>query len=188
MTADPNGAGASGERTGPAPESLRYPIGRAAARSGLTADERAVLIDDIAALPADLRAVIDGLTAEQLDAPYRPGGWSVRQVVHHLPDSHANAYIRFKLAATEDDPRITAYDQTAWAERPDGRGADVETSLVLLESLHRRWVAFLRSLTAEEFQRCYIHPVDGAVTLESALQHYVWHGRHHLAHTMANQE
>jgi hypothetical protein len=167
---------------------LRYPIGRPTIRSGLTADERAAVIDDIAALPGDLRAVIGSLSAAQLDTPYRPGGWSIRQVVHHLPDSHVNAYIRFKLAATEDEPRITAYDQPAWAECPDGRGPDIETSLVLLESLHRRWVTFLRSLRDEDFQRSYIHPLDGRVTLESALQHYAWHGRHHLAHTMMMQE
>ncbi len=186
-TGDPRPT-APDELPGSALESVRYPIGRAAIREDLTADERAALIGDIAALPGDLRAAVAGLSDARLDTPYRPGGWSVRQVVHHLPDSHANAYIRFKLAATGDEPRVTAYDEAAWAELPDGRGPDVETSLVLLESLHRRWAAFLRSLRDEDFQRAYLHPVDGRVPLETALQHYVWHGRHHLAHIALTQE
>ncbi|HKJ93760.1 MAG TPA: putative metal-dependent hydrolase [Longimicrobiales bacterium] len=178
--ADPSGRGPVGDG-----EALRYPIGRFRPRAGLSAGERTALIDDIAALPADLRAAVADLSDEQLDSPYRPGGWTVRQVVHHVPDSHLNAYIRFKLAVTEDDPSILTYDEAAWAELADGRGDDVETSLVLLETLHRRWTLFLRSLDEAQFRRTFRHPELGSVTLERNLQLYAWHGRHHLAHVMS---
>lgn len=163
-------------------DALRYPIGRFRAREGLTAEDRRKLIDDIAAMPADLRSAVEGLTADQLDTPYRPGGWTVRQVVHHLPDSHMNGYIRFKLAVTEDRPTIKPYDEAAWAELPDGRDDDNETSLALLDALHRRWARFLRSMDEADFQRELRHPEIGLVTLEHYLQLYAWHGRHHLAH------
>ena len=163
-------------------ERLRFPIGRFRPRVGLSADERGALIADIAALPADLRAAVSDLSPDQLDAPYRPDGWTVRQVVHHVPDSHLNSYVRFKLAVTADEPLIEAYDQAAWAELPDGRGDDIETSLVLLEALHRRWTAFLRALDGASYDRAYRHSERGRVTLEDNLQLYAWHGRHHLAH------
>lgn len=166
----------------PTLESLRYPIGRFQPRSGLSTEERSGCIEDIAALPADLRTAVAGLAAEQLDTPYRPDGWTVRQVIHHLPDSHLNGYVRFKLALTEDEPAIVVYDQAAWAELADGRGADVETSLALLEMLHRRWAPLLRSLDDDQFARAYRHPEEGHVPLEAGLQLYAWHGRHHLAH------
>lgn len=166
-------------------EHLRYPIGRFQPRAGLSADERDTLIGDVATLPAKLRAAVEVLSAEQLDTPYRPGGWTVRQVVHHVPDSHLNAYVRFKLAATEDEPTIKPYDQAAWAELADGRGEDIETSLVLLEALHRRWTRFLRSLGDDAWQRTFRHPELGIVTLETNLQLYAWHGRHHLAHALS---
>lgn len=162
-------------------EQIRYPIGRFQPREGLTPDEIAALIDDLAALPGDLRDVVAALTPEQLDTPYRPGGWTARQVLHHLPDSHINGYIRFKLALTEEQPRIVAYDQAAWAELADGRGEDVEASLTLLEALHRRWSYLLRSLEPGAYARTFHHPKSGVVTLERTLQLYAWHGRHHLA-------
>lgn len=163
-------------------ERLRYPIGRFRAKAGISANERRALIRDIASLPAELRAVVSGLSPEQLDTPYRPDGWTVRQVVHHLPDSHLNSYVRFKLTVTEDEPRVRGYDEAAWAELADGRGEDVEMSLALLEALHRRWTAFLHSLDPEAFGRVFRHPELGAVTLDTNLQLYAWHGRHHLAH------
>lgn len=169
-------------------ERLRYPIGRFRPRSGLSAEERSGFIDDMDALPADVRAAVANLSAEQLDTPYRPDGWTVRQVVHHLPDSHLNGYVRFKLALTEDEPAIVVYDQAAWAELADGRGEDLETSLALLEMLQRRWVLLLRSLDEEQVGRAYRHPEEGRVSLETGLQLYAWHGRHHLAHITTLRE
>lgn len=169
-------------------ERLRYPIGRFGARTGLSGSERGGLIDDIGAVPSELRSAVSDLSASQLDTPYRPGGWTVRQVVHHLPDSHANAYIRFKLAVTEDKPQIKSYDEAAWAELADGRGEDIEGSLALLEALHRRWTAFLRSLDPDDWDRGFLHPELGVVTLETNLQLYAWHGRHHLAHITGLRE
>jgi uncharacterized damage-inducible protein DinB len=169
-------------------ERLRYPIGRFQPRAGLTSAEIRQLIDDLAALPRDLRAAVSSLSEEQLDTPYRPRGWTVRQVVHHLPDSHVNAYVRFKLALTEDEPTIKDYNEAAWAELADGRGADVEGSLVLLEAVHRRWTFLLRSLELEDFARTFRHPEAGVVTLERNLQLYAWHGRHHLAHVRQGHE
>ena len=163
-------------------EQLRYPISRFQARAGLSSAERAALIDDIAGLPAALRAAVAGLTGEQLETPYRPGDWTVRQVVHHVADSHMNSYVRFKLAVTETEPTIKPYDEAAWAELDDATGEDIEVSLALLESLHRRWTRFLRSLRDEQLERVFIHPDLGRVTLDEAVQHYAWHGRHHLAH------
>lgn len=163
-------------------ERLRYPIGRFRPQPELTEAERNERIDRIAALPAEVRAAVAGLTDEQLDTPYRPGGWTVRQVVHHLPDSHMNAYVRFKLAATEDEPAIKAYQEAAWAELADGRTADIEVSLALLDALHRRWTLFLRSLAATDFARAFRHPELGPVTLDTNLQLYAWHCRHHVAH------
>lgn len=163
-------------------ERLRYPIGRFEPREGLSTGDRAALVDDIAALPADLRAAVSGLSDEQLDTPYRPGGWTVRQVVHHLPDSHLNGYVRCKLAVTECEPTIRTYDEAAWAELADASGADIEDSLLLLEALHRRWVRFLRSLGEEAFGRVFVHPEEGRVILDLGVQLYGWHGRHHLAH------
>ncbi|MEJ2218293.1 MAG: bacillithiol transferase BstA [Gemmatimonadota bacterium] len=169
-------------------EQLRYPIGRFRPRSSLSAEERSGFIDDMDALPADLRAAVADLSAQQLDTPYRPGGWTVRQVAHHVPDSHLNGYVRFKLALTEDEPAIMVYDQAAWAELADARGEDLETSLALLEMLHRRWVLLLRSLDDAQFSRAYGHPEEGRVSLETGLQLYAWHGRHHLAHITGLRE
>jgi hypothetical protein len=163
-------------------DELRYPIGRFQPRVGLSSQEIGHLIDDLAALPAEVRAAVAPMSGAQLDTPYRPGGWTVRQVVHHLPDSHLNSYVRLKLALTEEEPTIKDYNEAAWAELPDGRGEDVEVSLGLLEAVHRRWTLLLRSMTLEDFARTFRHPESGVVTLERNLQLYAWHGRHHLAH------
>lgn len=163
-------------------EALRYPIGRFHPRANLEPAEIGDLIEDLARLPGDLRKAVAVLSEQQLDTRYRPEGWTVRQVVHHLPDSHLNSYVRFKLALTEEEPTIRTYDEGAWAELPDGRGADIEGSLLLLEAVHRRWVSLLRALAPAEYARTFRHPEMGLVTLEQSLQLYVWHGRHHLAH------
>jgi hypothetical protein len=162
---------------------LRYPIGKFRWQEAPVTDEqRRQLIQDIAEAPSRLRAVVNGLSAQQLDTPYRPEGWTVRQVVHHLPDSHLNAYVRFKLALTEDEPTVRTYKQDCWAELADSRGPDVETSLALLECLHRRWATLLTSLDPADFSRAFRHPELGLVTLDRSLALYAWHGKHHVAH------
>ena len=140
------------------------------------------MIAHIAEAPTHLRKAIGGLTDEQLDTPYREGGWTVRQVVHHVPDSHLNAYTRFKLALTEESPAIKPYDEAAWARLSDSRDTPVETSLALLESLHDRWTRLLRALSADDFRRTVNHPENGVMTLDTLLGLYAWHGRHHVAH------
>ena len=167
---------------------LRYPLGRFAADPAVSEEKRHGWIGEIANAPERLRAAVQGLSAEQLDTPYRPGGWTVRQVVHHLPDSHLNAYVRMKLALTEAEPTVKTYDEAAWAELTDGRTGPVETSLTLLESLHRRWVLLLRSLSPLDFARSFRHPEWGTVTLDWYLQQYAWHGRHHVAHITSLRE
>ena len=165
---------------------LRYPIGRFTVpdRSPETA---ARLVDEIAEAPARLREALAGLDARQLDTPYRDGGWTVRQVAHHVFDSHANAYVRFKLALTEDTPRIKPYDESRWAELPDS-ALDPELSLRLLELLHERWVTLLRALPDEAWDRAYEHPDNGLTTLRAALGIYAWHGQHHAAHVTGLRE
>jgi uncharacterized damage-inducible protein DinB len=163
-------------------EDLRYPIGHYQPTVPATPGSRAGLIAQLADLPSSIRRVVEDLSEEQLDTPYREGGWTVRQVVHHLPDSHLNSYVRFKLALTEDEPTIKPYDESAWARLPDSRGP-IEPSLRLLEGLHERWVSLLRSLAPEDFARTYRHPEHGTVRdLDWTLGLYAWHGRHHLAH------
>jgi uncharacterized damage-inducible protein DinB len=132
-----------------------------------------------------MRAAVAGLSDEQLDTPYRDGGWTVRQLVHHVPDSHLNAYTRFRLALTEPEPTIKPYDQAAWAELGDSRTAPIAMSLLLLEALHQRWVALLESLAAGDFERRFRHPEIGLVTLGEVLGMYAWHGPHHVAHITA---
>ncbi len=161
---------------------LRYPIGAFQFPSAVTESQRLVWIDEIAAAPAALRSAVAGLSDEQLDTPYRPGGWTVRQVVHHVPDSHMHSYIRLRLALTEADPLIKPYAEDRWAELPDARTAPVEISLQLLDALHDRWVRLLRSLKNEDWPRTFRHPERGTVTLEKNLALYAWHGRHHVAH------
>jgi len=161
---------------------LQYPVGKFKWEGVITDEQRRQLIAQIEQAPAQLRKALAGLTEEQVDTPYRPGGWTVRQVVHHLPDSHMNAYVRFQLALTEDEPTIKPYDQERWATLKDARTAPAELSLSLLESLHRRFVLLLRSLRAEDFARTFLHPEMGVVTLDKYLGMYAWHGRHHIAH------
>ena len=163
---------------------LRYPIGKFQPAENVTHIQRRAFIDAIAETPKKLKAAVSGLDEHQLDTPYRPGGWTVRQVVHHVPDSHMNSYVRFKLALTEDEPTIKPYDEARWAELADAK-TPVETSLLLLESLHKRWVLLLNSLTPSDWQRKFRHPERGTVTLENNLQLYAWHGRHHVAHITA---
>lgn len=169
---------------------LRYPVGRFAPPAGpITADQRVGWIAEIDRTPAALRAAVNGLDSSQLDTAYRPGGWTVRQVVHHLPDSHLNAYVRYKLALTEEEPTVKPYDERRWAELPDVRSVDADVSLALLEALHTRWVALLRAMTPEDFLRGYRHPeYDRVVPLDEVLAMYAWHGRHHVGHITALRE
>src|SRR5262245_25383260 len=163
-------------------EALRYPVGRFDAAAEVEHSRRAALIDNIAAVPEKIRAAVHGLSDVQLDTPYRDGGWTVRQVVHHVPDSHLNAYIRFRLALTEDAPTIKTYNEAEWAKLPDASSAPIDLSLNLLEALHKRWVLLLRSLSEADFQRTFRHPDYGIMTVGSLLRLYEWHGRHHVAH------
>jgi hypothetical protein len=163
-------------------EDLRYPVGRFDPASEVPHGARAALVESIATAPARFRAAVDGLTDSQLDTPYREGGWTVRQVVHHVADSHMNAYTRFRLALTEDEPTIRPYDEKAWAELNDAVGAPVEISLVLLDALHVRWDLLLRTLTAQDYERPLRHPEMGGMTVGTLLRMYEWHGRHHVAH------
>ena len=139
-------------------------------------------IDAIAATPANLRSAVRGLSEAQLDTPYRLGGWTVRQVVHHVPDSHSNAYTRFKLTLTEDVPTIKPYDEGAWAKLDDTRTTPIETSLAMMDALHDRWVRLLRSLGPADFARTLNHPENGIMNLDQLLALYAWHGAHHVAH------
>ncbi|GAB3225384.1 bacillithiol transferase BstA [Hymenobacter seoulensis] len=163
---------------------LRYPIGQAVLPDEpLDRGTRTAYMAQIATLPDQVRATVAGLTPAQLDTPYRPGGWSVRQVLHHLPDSHMNSYIRFKLALTEDNPTVRPYEEQAWAELLDTEATPVAVSLALLEALHIRWVKLLRNLTDAQWARTFYHPgTQRKFTLDQALVLYAWHGRHHLAH------
>ena len=169
-------------------DDARFPIGKAPRPETLSAGEREALIEQIAETPARLREAVAGLTPEQLDTPYRDGGWTVRQVVHHLPDSHLNAYTRFKLALTEDEPTIKPYEEDAWARLADTAETPVEVSLTLLDALHQRWVTLLRSMTDAEFGRRLKHPERGPMSLTAMLALYAWHGRHHVAHVTAVRE
>jgi hypothetical protein len=163
-------------------ESLRYPIGRFSAPRPISFERVQEAIDAIAACPAELRSAVDGLTDVQLDTRYRDGGWTVRQVVHHLADSHMNAYTRIKLTATEHHPAIKPYAEGQWAELADARQAPPEWSLALLDVLHMRWVMFLRSLQEPDFRRPLFHPESGDTSADVLTLTYQWHGRHHIAH------
>jgi uncharacterized damage-inducible protein DinB len=166
-------------------EDLRYPVGVYRKPEAIGAAEREGFVEEIAATPVGLRSAVRGLADSQMDTAYRDGGWTVRQVVHHLPDSHLNAYVRFKLALTEEQPLIRTYEESLWAELPEARSAPVGMSLVLLEAVHTRWVASIRCLPAAAFERTYPHPVMGLMSLNEQLAHYAWHGRHHIAHITA---
>jgi len=167
---------------------LRYPVGKFHYEGPPTEAQKQVFLDDIAHTPANLGAAVNGLSDAQLNTPYRDGGWTVRQVVHHVPDSHMNAYIRFKLALTEDDPTIKPYAEDRWAELTDTKETPIEVSLALLGSLHDRWVRLLRSLKPEDWKRTFRHPELGSMTLEKTLALYAWHGRHHVAHVTSLRE
>jgi uncharacterized damage-inducible protein DinB len=164
---------------------LRYPAGKFTYDTDATPGKRTAWIRQIAEAPAALRAAVARLTEAQLDMPYRPRGWTARQVVHHVPDSHLNAYIRFKWTLTEDNPTIKPYDQEAWAALADTRLTPVEVSLDLLDAIHRRWVVLLESLKPEDWVRPLVHPENGPMTLDQLLQLYAWHGRHHVAHVQS---
>ena len=167
---------------------LRFPIGEFVFPEGIDERQRQEWIDAIAATPERLREAVAGLDDSQLDTPYRPGGWTVRQVVHHLPDSHLNSYVRFKLALTEDTPTIRPYDEKRWAELSDAE-EPIEVSLRLLETLHARWVSLLRFLSPEDYARAFLHPEFARkITLEQNLALYAWHGRHHVAHVTSLRE
>lgn len=167
---------------------LQYPIGKFGEDPDVTPEKRQRWIAEIATLPGVLRAAVAGLTPEQLDTPYRPGGWTLRQVVHHLPDSHLHVYVRFRLALTESNPTITGYDAAAWAELSDARTGPAEASLALFDALHRRWVLLLHTMAAPDFARTFRRPDSQVVTLDRALQMYAWHGRHHVAHITSLRE
>ena len=165
-------------------DDFRYPIGRFSRPANNHAAARATHIEAIRALPGQLRAAVSGLSDAQLDTPYRDGGWTVRQVVHHFADSHANSFIRFKLALTEDSPTIKAYDEVAWANLPDSK-IPIDSSLMFIDGLHQRWALLLESLTEEDFQKCYVHPKSGQQNLGLALAIYAWHCAHHTSHITA---
>lgn len=166
---------------------LRFPVGKFHRLENITENQRRDFINAIAETPAKLRAAVAGLNDQQLDTPYRPDGWTVRQVVHHLADSHLNSFTRFKLALTEQEPTIKPYDEKLWAELPDSK-TPIELSLPLLDGLHKRWSILLNSLSPADWQRTFRHPERGTMTLIDNLQLYAWHGRHHAAHITALRE
>lgn len=166
----------------------RYPIGPFNPDTNPTRETRAGHIEQIATLPAKMRSALRGLTPEQLDTPYREAGWTVRQVAHHVPDSHMNAYIRFKLALTENVPTIKPYEEAAWARLKDSEVTSIDVSLNLLEALHIRWVNLLQAMKPEDFDRKLNHPESGVQNLDRALALYSWHGNHHVAHITTLRE
>lgn len=166
----------------------RYPIGKFSYSGPLTPEQKQQYLNDIEQTPARLRAILSGLSNQQLDTPYREGGWTPRQVAHHVADSHLNSYIRFKLALTEDEPTIKSYMEDRWAELPEAKHAPVEVSLALLDSLHQRWMLMLRAFTDAEWKRTFRHSELGPMSLEKTLALYSWHGRHHVAHVASLRE
>jgi hypothetical protein len=168
-------------------EALRFPIGRFTVDPNVTASKRRLWIGHLAALPANLRSALGGLGESRLDRRYRPGGWTARQVVHHLADEHVNAFAYFKMALTEDEPVVKTYDEPRWAETEDASAAPVELSLNLLAGLHARWVVLLQSLDDEGFGRAYVHR-RGRVSVDDGIQLYAWHGLHHTAHIVGLRE
>jgi hypothetical protein len=161
----------------------RFPIGRFQAPLSISAEDRSRYIEIVSSAPTCLRNAVSGLSAAQLDTPYREGGWTIRQVVHHLPDSHINMYVRFKRALTEVDPVVKSYDEAAWAELSDVAATPVEVSLDLLAFLHQRWVLLMRGMSEADWKKRYLHPeAGGAMILDYVLAMYAWHGDHHIAH------
>jgi len=174
--------------TAPFVQDLSYPIGKFSYAGSMTKQQLSAAIDTIEQVPVTMRKAVHGLSAEQLDTPYRPGGWTVRQVVHHVPDSHLNAYIRTKWALTEQEPTIKPYDEKRWAELADTRLTAVETSLVLLEAVHERWNHLLRTMSDADFARTFRHPEHGVQTVDWMAALYAWHGPHHVAHITSLRE
>src|ERR1700734_118500 len=168
-------------------DDLRYPVGKFDFPKSVSPQELAGFIHQIAETPSKLRAALAGLSESQLDTPYRPEGWTVRQVAHHVPDSHMNAYVRMKLALTEHEPTIKPYEEAEWAKLQDSK-LPVEPSLALLENLHTRWVVLLNSLDDAEWKRRFVHPALGPMSLDQTLALYAWHGRHHVAHVTSLRE
>src|SRR5215467_16214147 len=163
-------------------EDMRFPVGKFHYDGPPTPEQQRSFLEAIAQTPAQLRAAIKGLSDAQLDTPYRPEGWTVRQVVHHVPDSHLNAYTRFKLALTEDTPTIKPYDEAKWARLEDSRSTPIATSLALLDAVHDRWIRVLRAMSPSDFARTLNHPENGTMNLDQLLALYEWHGKHHVAH------
>ena len=169
-------------------EDLRYPVGKFERPRTIDPAARAAWLQHLEEAPQRLRAAVAGLGPAQLDTPYRPEGWTVRQVAHHLPDSHLNGYVRFRLALTEDAPAIKLYEEDRWAELPDARTAPVELSLALLDAVHARWMLLMRALSDEQWARPYRHPEMGDLPLHAGLALYAWHGRHHVGHVTGLRE
>jgi uncharacterized damage-inducible protein DinB len=169
-------------------DEIRFPVGDFVIDPVVTDEKRRRWIAEMAQAPANLRAALAGLNDDQLDTRYRGGGWTLRQVVHHLADAHINGFVRFKLALTEDNPPIKTYEETLWAETIDGRESPVESSLKLLEALHERWIILLDSLRESDFSRSFSHPDRGLMTIDKAIQLYAWHGVHHTAHITGLRE
>jgi uncharacterized damage-inducible protein DinB len=167
---------------------LRYPTGPFTPDSNPTPASRAHHIERISGLPTLMRQAVSGLNKDQLNSPYREGGWTVKQLIHHVPDSHLNAYVRFKLALTENAPTIKPYQEDAWARLKDSELTPIEVSLMLLESLHSRWTTLLKSMQALDFDRKYTHPASGLHTVDHLLAMYSWHGHHHVAHITSLRE
>jgi uncharacterized damage-inducible protein DinB len=166
---------------------LSYPIGKFAKPTSFSAESRAATIAAIAATPAALRTAVAGLSDAQLDTPYRPGGWTVRQVVHHVADSHMNAFIRLKLALTEETPTVKPYAEGAWAQLADNR-LPIDPSLAIVEAVHLRWVTVMQAMSQDQFSRGLMHPENGPMTVDGMLALYAWHGRHHVAHVTGLRE
>lgn len=170
-------------------EKEKFPIGRFKRPEQISQDDIQTWIEEIAALPAQMKAAVANWTDEQFDTPYRDGGWTVRQLIHHVADSHLNSYIRFKWTLTEDSPTIKAYDQEAWAEEIEAKTAPADLSLNLLDALHQRWVLVLRNLSETDLQRYFIHPETGnQVPLAVNVGLYAWHSKHHLGHILQLKE
>jgi hypothetical protein len=164
-------------------DALRYPVGPIdRPKTPLDRATREQYLATIEQLPSRIRSLVSELSDAQLDTPYRPGGWTIRQVVHHLPDSHLNSYVRMKLAVTEYTPAVKTYDEALWADLPEAKSGPVQMSIDLLDALHRRWIAFLRALPDSHFERAFTHPEWGRVPLDEAIAMYAWHCRHHAAH------
>jgi hypothetical protein len=168
-------------------DGLRYPVGPCVWSAELSAEEKRQHLRDISEMPAKLRTAVAGLAPQHLDIPYREGGWTIRQIVHHIPESHMNSYVRFKLALTEDQPTIKPYDEKLWAETPDSTGP-IEMSLDLAEALHSRWTLLLNSMTDADFEKTIRHPEIGVLKLKSLLAGYGWHSRHHVAQIVATRQ